>query len=303
VLDRRQGRLAAVAIAAYVDTIESVEREKLKFVGGDGGALEHDASELLLGALHIGRTIGWEKPETVRARKMVVRLRERATELRAGVAALWFGELDLDFGVSDPAEVATGIEQVIAAPANVDVHILASLWRLAARGYHLSKRADDTHRCQTAAAEAMAAEAERLFAAHGRRQGSAMQASHMMSNAIAQLHGVPDAKKRRTELRHRLVDIQTRVPEDMSVFALPWDIKGVEAKVKEALGEGPLLDQLFIFAAVANSPDPASLISEAKNSMQQHPLASLIPAVHYDKEGKAVHRSASAGSLGVGLCS
>ena len=82
-----------------------------------------------------------------------------------------------------------------------------------------------------------------------------MQASHMMSNAIAQLHGVPDAKKRRTELRHRLVDIQTRVPEDMSVFALPWDIKGVEAKVKEALGEGPLLDQLFIFRPLLHYSD------------------------------------------------
>jgi hypothetical protein len=297
VLDRRRGRMGAVATAAYIDTIESVEREELKFAGSADRTLEHGSSKLLRRALHIGRTIGWEKPETVRAREMVVRLRQRAIELRAGVAALWFTELDLDFGVSDPAEIAAAIEQLLAAPVNADVHILASLWHLAARGYHVAKRDDDKHRCQAEAAEALAAEAEHILAAQSQRQ-AAMLASHMMSNAIAQLHGVPAAKERRTALRHRLVDIQARVPEEMSVFAVPWDIKGIEAKVKEAFGEAPLLDQLFLFAAAANSPDPASLMHEAKESMQQHPLSSLIPTVHYDKEGKAVHRSAGAGSLG-----
>jgi hypothetical protein len=96
----------------------------------DTGALEHGALELLCRALHIGRSIGWDKPEIARARAAVVRVRERAMERSAGVAALWFAELDLDFGVSDPAAVAVEIEGVLAAPANADVHILSSLWRL-----------------------------------------------------------------------------------------------------------------------------------------------------------------------------
>jgi hypothetical protein len=120
----------------------------------------------------------------------------------------------------------------------------------------------------------------------------------MMSNAIAHLHGIPATKERRTELRHRLVDIQARIPEEMSVFSHQWDINDVEAKVREALGEGSLFDQLFIFAAVASSPDPAALVNEALESMRQHPLSSLFPAVHFDKEGKAVHRSAAAGLAG-----
>ena len=230
---------------------------------------------------------------------MVVRLRERATKLRVGVANLWFAELDLDFGLSDPAEVATGIEQVIAAPANADMHFLVSLWRLAARGYHLAKRDDDKHRCQAQAADSLATEAEHIFAGQGQMSGgSAMRAAHIMSQAIAQLHGIPAAKERRTSLRHRLVDIQARIPDEMSVYAFPWDIKGIEAKVEEAFGRGPLLDQLFLLTVAATSPDPATLISKAKESMQQHPLSSLIPAIHFDNEGKAVHRSAGAGSLG-----
>jgi hypothetical protein len=298
-LDRRRGALGRVAITAYVDTIEGVESGPLKFPFTDGsGALDHGACELLRRALHIGRTIGWDKSETVRARETVVRLRERAIALRATVATIWFAELDLDFGVSDPVAVAAGIEEVLAAPANAEVHPLVSLWRLAARGYHVAKQDDDKHRCQAQAAEVMAAEAERILTGQGQRQGSAMLASHMMSNAIAHLHGIPATKERRTELRHRLVDIQARIPEEMSVFSHQWDINDVEAKVREALGEGSLFDQLFIFAAVASSPDPAALVNEALESMRQHPLSSLFPAVHFDKEGKAVHRSAAAGLAG-----
>lgn len=136
-----------------------------------------------------------------------------------GVAALWFAELDLDFGISDPAVVAAGIDGVLATPGDTDVHILSSLWHLAARGYHLAKRDTDKYRCQTEAAEAMVAEAERIFAGESARQASAMLASHMMSGAIAQLHGVPAAKERRIALRHRLVDMQARIPDEMSVYS------------------------------------------------------------------------------------
>jgi len=80
----------------------------------------------------------------------------------------------------------------------------------------------DKYRCQTEAAEAMVAEAERLFSGDGVKQASAMLASHMMSNAIAQLHGVPAAKERRTALRHRLVDVQARIPDEMSVYSHQW---------------------------------------------------------------------------------
>jgi hypothetical protein len=292
-LDRRRGRLGSLAIAAYVDMIEAVESGALKFpFAKDHGALEHNACDLLRRALQIGRTIGWDKSASIRAREAVTRLRERAVQMRAGIEAVWFGELDLDFGVSDPVAVATGAEQVLAAPTTADVHILTSLWRLAARAYHVAKRDDDKYRCQAAAAGAMVAEAERILAGQGK--AAAMLASHMMSNAIAQLHGIP-AKR---ELRHRLIDIQARIPEEMSVFSHQWDATDMAAKVRGAIGDGVLLDQLFIFAAITTSPDPATLRTEAQESMRQHPLGSLFSTVHYDREGKAVHRSAGATTTG-----
>ena len=63
-LDRRRGRLGGVAMTAYVDTIEGLELGTLKFpFGGNSRALEHGARDLLRRTLHIGRTIGWDKPE------------------------------------------------------------------------------------------------------------------------------------------------------------------------------------------------------------------------------------------------
>jgi hypothetical protein len=295
-LERRRGALGAAAIGAYVDTIEAVERGELKFAfAQNDGALEFGARDLLRRALAIGWSIGWDKAEVVRAREAVVRLRGQAVAVRAAAPLIWLAELDLDFGISSPVVVAAGIEEVLGAGA-VEFHAWISLWRLAARAYHVAKRQADKHRCQAAAAEAMAAEAERLLAVGG--HAATMLASHEVSHAIAELHGVPAMRARRTELRHRLIDIQARIPEEMSVYAHEWDAKPLAEEIEARLGEAPLLDLLFIFAAIGKSPDPADLTAEALENMRQHPLMSLFPGVHYDKDGKVVHRSEAAGQDG-----
>ena len=47
---------------------------------------------------------------------------------------------------------------------------------------------------------------------------SAMLASSMLSEAIAELHGIPGKKDRRRELRTGLIDIQAGISEEMSSF-------------------------------------------------------------------------------------
>ena len=299
-LDRRRAALGSVAIGAYVEVIEGVERGTLEFPHANGDrSLQWGACDLLRRALYIGWTVGWDRPEAHRARAAVVRLRERAIEHRAAAAAMWFTELDLEFSLTDPAAVAAGIEAILAtAQPALDIHLAVSLWGIAARAYQAAKRNDEKHRCQIAAAEAMAAEAEQLLIGQDQRPGSAMHSSHMMSNAIAMLHGVPGIRERRTRMQYRLVDIQAGIADEMSAFSQQWDTKEVEAQVKAALDGGSLFDQLFVFAALGTSPDPRGVRAEAEQSMRDHPLLSLFPAVHYDSEGKAVHRSAAAGVSG-----
>ena len=164
-----------------------------------------------------------------------------------------------------------------------NTHALLALWRLAARAYHLAKKDNDAYRCKAAAAECLVAEAENAQ--------SALVGSHHLSAAIAELHGIPGKKDRRTELRHRLIDIQAGISEELSIFSQEVDLRAIVENVEKEIKKHGLLDKLLLFATVARSPDPNELVKEAVASIQEHPLASLIGASHLDREGKVVHRT------------
>lgn len=144
----------------------------------------------------------------------------------------------------------------------------------------------------------MAEAAERLVAdaeAAQKGQKTAMVAAHWLSQAIAQLHGIPDKKERRTALRHKLIDIQARVPEEMSSFSHALDVKELVEGVEKGMAKASLIDKLFIFASLASSPDPEELARDAEKAISQSPLASLFPTSHMDHEGKVVHRTEGGG--------
>jgi hypothetical protein len=129
-LEPRRGNLALSAINSYVDIIDGVEAGTLKFqFTHNDGALEWQARDLLHRALHIARAIGWDKPQSTRARTAVVELRKKAAALRAAVPFIWFSELDLDFNLSDPGEIGVTVEEALLVIA-ADVHIRTQLWRL-----------------------------------------------------------------------------------------------------------------------------------------------------------------------------
>jgi hypothetical protein len=131
-----------------------------------------------------------------------------------------------------------------------------------------------------------------------KKQNSAMLAAHWLSQAIAQLHGIPDKRERRTALRHKLVDIQARISEEMSSFSHPLDVKELVEAVEKAMAKASLIDKLFIFASLSNSPDPEELAREAAKAIGESPLASLFPTSHMDHEGKVVHRTEGRGRPG-----
>ncbi|MEA2874933.1 MAG: hypothetical protein QOF14_129 [Hyphomicrobiales bacterium] len=72
-------------------------------------------------------------------------------------------------------------------------------------------------------------------------------------------------------------------------------MRDIIKQVEEDVAGRRLRDQLFAFAALADSPDPAELAREASESIQAHPLSSLFGASHHDHEGKVIHRSAGGG--------
>lgn len=264
VLDRKRGGLATIAISAYADIVQKTDLGELQYrFATDKGALQPKARDYLLRALQIGRATGWDKPETMTARNLADFLRKKAIAKQLLFPIDWFCDLDLDFTISDPVSIGGSIEKVLSAvPEGADMHIIVALWRLSARAYHLGKKEDDKNRCLFEAVECLVAEAEA-------KQGSAMLASHFLSSAIAQLHGIPGKKERRTQLLHKLGDIQSRIPEEMSTFSQEIDLREITEKIQEVAGRGTLLDKLFVFVALANSPNPDQLISDAKEAIKK----------------------------------
>ena len=288
-LDRKRASLGVTAIAAYVEIVKQVDAGALRLrFENENGALKYDARDLLRRALALGRGLRLEKAELSAARDTVADLRTRSFEQRLPIPALWFGHLDLDFEISDPSEVGKGVELLIAAlPAGTDGHVIVDLWRLAERAYHHAKIDADKHRAQSEAAEQLVRMAE--------QQPMAMIASSMLSEAIAELHGIPGKKERRRELRHRLIDVQAGIVDEMSVFSHPTNLEEIIKHVQQQMQRPSLRDKLFVFAALSRSPDPAQLTADAAKSIREHPLASLASAAHYDSEGKVIHRSDGAG--------
>jgi hypothetical protein len=291
-LDRKRAALGTAAISSYLKILREIEAGELKFgfnVGDD--RLRHETYEYLLRALGIGRTIGWNKPESLAARQMLIDIRKRAIEARVLLPTHWFSSLDLQFGVSDPGETASDLEVVLAnRPAEASYHVVVDLWELAAKAYHRAKREEDKYRCQSEAAEQMVAQAKATT--------SAMLASELIANAIAKLHGVPNAKARRLALRHQLIDTQANISDEMSTFAQEIDLTELAEKIQEKLAPLSLFDSLFVFAVLDGSPEAADLEREAAENIREYPLSSIFGAAHLDDEGKVVHRTGGAGGLG-----
>ena len=229
-LDRKRAHLGVMALVGYGEIVAKADKGELLFrFEKEGGALQHSARDLLRRALQLARMLGKDKPEAGPVRNLVATLRKRAAKTKALVPLWWFADLDLDYRVSDPQDIAAGIEEVLAnLPADAQSHIVIELWRLAAHAYHLAKRDEDKFRCMAAAAERLVADAEAME----KRPNSAMLAAHWLSQAIAQLHGIPEKKERRTALRHKLIDIQARVSEEMSSFFTRWMLRSWSKRSK-----------------------------------------------------------------------
>jgi hypothetical protein len=292
-LDPKRAALAIIAISSYVEVVRLVDQKLLTFQfqnDDQDQTISHGACDILRRALQIARKTGPDKQEAVAAKNWVATLRKRASNSCAFVSTLWFSKLDIDFSVSDPLDVADDIEHVLKDGKKDDafINVTVDLWSCAAHAYNLAKKEDDKNRCQFEAAECLVLESE--------RQGSAMLASHWLNVAIRQLHGLPDKKDRRTALRHKLVDIQALIPEEMSVFSTKLDVIEIAERVREEINKATLLDKLLVFADLAHSPDPEELRDDAIKMIAEHPLSFIFNTAHLDSEGKVKHRTG--GGLG-----
>ena len=296
-LDRKQSKSALAAVVGYTETVERLEADHLKRqeVKAEPDSFDYVSCELLRRAFYITLEIGWDKPEAEKVRSTLSRLRARAVENCTPVPVASYSRLDLDFGIADPGQVASDIESVLTSGSTRDnIHLTVMLWSLAAIAFGKARNSLDKNRCTTAAAEAMVLEAEKFF----HSQGGAMLAAHWMGNAIARLHGIPDSKERRKALRHRLIDMQAHIPDEMTTWSHPMDMGDVIEETKAVFSGKPLFDQLFILSEITRSPDPSELAQQAREILKETPLSSIFSTTFCDRDGKTIHRSQGGGKFG-----
>jgi hypothetical protein len=120
--------------------------------------------------------------------------------------------------------------------------------------------------------------------------GSGMFEAHWLERAMSEMQNVPGTKDRRRELKHRLVDAQSRIIDEMNHFSHSEDISAEAAAAKEAVAGKPLILALRALSRLSHAPMPAELEADARKLIAENPLASMFAATQYDAQGKAVHR-------------
>lgn len=283
-LDRRRAEAGRAAQTSFVEIAKRLSAGTLapRFPK-EGRLFCHELTAALARALEISRVLGWERPESLEARTALTTVREQALQARSWPDVHKLTILDLKYGVSDPASVAASLEEALRASA--DGHDTAEFWRLAARAHNRAADNDGRNRCLIAASETFVRHAE------GLEKTSPMIAAHWLSQGIAQLHGVPGMRDRRKALHHKLVDIQAGIPDEMTHFSHPVDLRAMVEDVERRAGGLGLRDLLFFFAEVERSPNPKKLIDDARASIEKFPLSTMMPASFHDRDGKVTHRT------------
>ncbi len=285
IVDRKQHTAAAEAVAAYTGIVDAIIEKAANVGRGEAGEHGHDVPRFLRRALQIGKAIGWEKDVVLKAREQVVALRKSSADPSKRFSHVRFATLDLDYKISDPAEIAAGAERLAATASGEDKH---RLLHLAARAHRAAKNQDGSNNCLLGAAEALVAVADA-------QKHSAMAETHWLEKAIAELRRLPAAKERMRNLKHRLVDTQARVLDEMQSMSTTDDISEMVDNARAAVAGKPLSEVLRILAHATSSPELQQLRDEARRSIAEHPLSSLFGSTHYDQDGKPVHRTSGGG--------
>ncbi len=285
IVDRKQHAAAAEAVAAYAAIVDALVEKSATLRRGQADEHGHEVPQFLRRALQIGKAIGWDKDVVLKARGQVAALRKSSVETAKTFSHIRFATLDLDYQISDPIEIATDAQRLAATADSEDKH---RLLHLAARAHRAAKNQTGRDACLVDAAEALVAVAEA-------QKHSAMAETHWLEKAINELRRLPAAKERMRVLKHRLVDTQARVLDEMQSMSTTDDISELIDNARAAVTGKKLSQVLRVMARATRSPAPKQLRDEALRSISEHPLSSLFGSTHNDHDGKPVHRTSGGG--------
>ncbi|MGR9190530.1 DUF7380 domain-containing protein [Rhizobium leguminosarum] len=285
-LDRRRVDLGLAAISAYCQTVRDVAAGARKFRLDQSNTPYSAQSRNLLKramSLAVMRSVGLGKPEEKDVRSLVKQLFVDVLTGSNLRDVQRFADLALQYGIIPPLDIGSSCEDWLRRSNVADGHDRVDLLVLAATAYHKGGSMPDHYRCRLEAADTRV----RMSQAGN----LAMISASLLAEAISELHGIPDVKERRRELRHQLIDVQANISDELTSFSQEIDLKEI-VKAREASFQGLCLrDMLFYFADMSQSPTPEQLRAEAQQSINDNPLSSILSTSFHDRDGKVSYRS------------
>lgn len=289
-IDRKQHKLATVAILTYCRLFDDVVTARRGDPDVDQFENEVFGVAILRRCAVILnlRSVSSDAPEFAAVGARILAARDVALHSADVQQYIDLTELAVSCELFAPISAAKDIEAAIDRVSTVtDGHLIADALSAAARLYARGKDSDRTNAAKRRISDTYVAMAD----LHG---GSAMIASSHIASAISALAGVPNSKERRRELRHRLLDVQSGIADEMSVFSRAIDIDDVRAVVADEVTRKNFYEALFMLAIMRQPADPAVAREEAAQVAKKHPLSSMFAASHHDREGKIRHVTPSA---------
>ncbi|MDQ2140927.1 hypothetical protein RBI14_22420 [Alcaligenaceae bacterium B3P038] len=284
-LVRRRADMGRLAVSSYLEVLQQIQKGILRFSHYPEWKVAHpDAFDYLTRCLQIARALGVEKAEFLRAKQVFEQYRQTAFESGSIGEFVRWSRLDLNNSLSNAGSVAEQLEE-LASAETADFHTQTDICTLAIRAFSLVGDQAGAHRCQRLLSDRLAQEAIE------KPQSAALAAANL-SDAISALHGIPDIRARRDELKHLLIDVQGGILDEMAEFSYSQDISHEIRQVREACNaRETLLDKLYFLIGQAHSVTPEQLEDDARDALAKSPLMAMMGASFYDPLGRLVGRT------------
>lgn len=279
-LDRKQAPAGWQAIESYTEIVRSV-RDGRKSFRAETGVHGYEIANHLRRGIQIARVLGWDKEKAKALRSLVSELRAEAAQEKNARSFPRLATLDLDYRITEASTIAAEAEEI--SDATSDLHVKHDLLHVAGRAYRVGKDQVGAERNLLRAAECLVGISEN-------HSGSGMFEAHWLERAISEMHHVSGTKEQRRALKHKLVDAQARIIDEMTSFSHTDDISEVVEASRAAAAGKSLPEALRAFSSLSRAPSSVELEAEAQKVISENPLSSIFAATQYDAQGKPVHR-------------
>ncbi len=170
-----------------------------------------------------------------------------------------------------------------------DYHMAKNVWDLAASLYKRAENTDEAIRCQVKAAETYVSLANDKEKA---QPPSYLHVSGFLESAVKAYRAIPSENKRSVELYKRLLDAQSKTPDEMHV--IPFEIKFSDDEIKlytDQVSGRNIGTALCNFAFIEEPPRLEEMKKQLENLEQGFSFRSLAPSQSIDRKGRIVGSS------------